>query len=60
MKVDKIHLLFATAHTKAGWVNRLGRYTEILNPDITDGGPLPGDAGKVGEYIYYFVRHNRR
>ena len=21
------------------------RYTELLNPDVTNGGPLPGDAG---------------
>ena len=26
----------------------LAGWTEILNPHITDGGPVPGDAGKAG------------
>ena len=26
----------------------LAGWTEVLNPDITDGGPLPGKAGKAG------------
>ena len=25
-----------------------GCLTEILNPDVTNGGALPGDAGKAG------------
>ena len=50
VKVQKIHLTFRYCSHKSPMVKQ-AKPAEILNPDITNGGPPPCDAGKAGLYI---------